>query len=218
MANYHVLTIGDAKLDAFLSLEDTNEKVRLDQKTGELCFKHGEKICVSNTYISLGGNAANVCVGLTRLGIKATIAAEIGDDEFALKITNSLGKEHIDKSFIRQTHGKPSSITVAINFKNDRTLFSEHIHRTHEFHYHDSSFEWIYLTSLGDEWTHAYTKAIAYVHDKPCSLAFNPGTMATAGKIYSCKRSTPTYQYFICQQRRSTSIVRTIWTYYKTYG
>src|SRR5260370_29773684 len=131
MGTYDVLTIGDAKLDIFLSINETNGKCRLDPETKELCFKHGEKISVEHTHFSVGGNAANVAVGLTRLGLKATVAAEIGDDEFALKISNSLGKEHIDRTFIRQAHGEESSISVSINFKGDRTLFTEHVERAH---------------------------------------------------------------------------------------
>src|SRR5690349_6605589 len=79
MNSYDVLTIGDAKLDTFLTINENNPKCRLDETTKELCFKHGEKISVEHTHFSVGGNGANVTVGLSRLGIKATIAAETGD-------------------------------------------------------------------------------------------------------------------------------------------
>lgn len=182
MLNYDVLTIGDAKLDAFLSIGENNPKVRVDGRSKELCFKHGEKISVEHTRFSLGGNAANVAVGLSRLEVKATIAAEIGDDEFALKIVNTLGKEHIDRGFIHQTRGQESSFSVAINFKGDRTLFSEHVKREHNFNYDTAKLSWIYLTSLGEEWVKPYEKAIAYVTNTSCKLAFNPGTLQLAKK------------------------------------
>lgn len=178
--SYDVLTIGDAKLDTFLTLTDVHGKVRLDDRTHELCFKHGEKISVEHTYFSLGGNAANVAVGLTRLEAKTAIAAEIGDDEFALKIVNILAREHIDRAFIRQTHGQESSMSVIINFKGDRTIFSEHVKREHKFHYQDADIKWIYLTSLGEEWTEPYEKALHYTKEKHSSLAFNPGTRQLA--------------------------------------
>src|SRR4029079_5120099 len=134
MGSYDVICIGDAKLDAFLTLADTS-KVRFDENTGELCFKHGEKIPVDHTHFSVGGNAANVAIGLSRLGIKATIAAEIGDDEFSLKIINTFAREHIDRGFIRQDSNRESSFSVAMTYKNDRTLFSEHFKRDHDFRY-----------------------------------------------------------------------------------
>lgn len=180
MSSYDVLTIGDAKLDTFLTLNDAHGKVRLDEKSGELCFKHGEKIIVDHTYFSLGGNAANVAVGLTRLGLRTAIAAGIGDDEFALKIVNILAREQIDRAFLRQAHGQNSSVSIIINFKGDRTIFSEHVPRQHNFHYMDADIKWLYLTSLGEEWKDAYEKALHYVTTKHASLAFNPGTRQLA--------------------------------------
>ena len=189
MGTYDVLAIGDASLDAFLTISDANGKVRLDTQTKEVCFKHGEKISVEHTHFSVGGNAANVTVGLSRLGIKATLAAEIGDDEFGLKIINTLAKEHIDRGFIKQAHGQESSFSVALNFKGDRTLFSEHVERPHEFHYETTKITWIYLTSLCEKWTHAYEKALQYVHETHCSLAFNPGTLQLAKKSEVIERA-----------------------------
>ena len=182
MISYDVLTIGDAKLDAFLTIAEDNAKVSVDERSKVICFKHGEKISVEHTRFSLGGNAANVAVGLSRLELKATIAAEIGDDEFALKIANTLGKEHIDRGFLHQNHGQESSFSVAINFKGDRTLFSEHVKREHNFKYDTAKLSWIYLTSLGEEWVKPYEKAIVYVSSNPCKLAFNPGTLQLAKK------------------------------------
>lgn len=181
MGSYDVLCIGDAKLDAFLTLSETS-KVRLDENTEELCFKHGEKIPVEHTKFAVGGNAANVAVGLSRLGIKATIAAEIGDDEFSLKIINTLAKEHIDRGFIRQDQNRESSFSIAISYKNDRTLFSEHFKRDHDFRYEGVETKWIYLTSLGEEWTHAYEKAINYAAEQQAQIAFNPGTLQLTDK------------------------------------
>lgn len=179
MGNYDVICIGDAKIDAFLALSDKDGsgKVRLDENTNELCFKHGEKIPVGQTHFSVGGNAANVAIGLARLGLKSTIAAEIGDDEFSLKIINTLAKEGIDRGFIRQDQARESSFSVAITYKDDRTLFSEHIDRAHEFNYGHAESKWIYLTSLGNEWMNAYQKAINYCIENQTQLAFNPGTL-----------------------------------------
>lgn len=177
MQTYDVLTVGDASLDAFLGINENNEKARVNPETKELCFKHGEKISVEHTYFSVGGNAANVAVGISRLGLKASIAAEIGDDEFALKINNTLAKEGVDRSFLRTAHGQESSFSVAINFKGDRTLFSEHLSRPHEFTYGHAKIQWMYLTSLGMEWEGAYEKAISYVEEDKALLAFNPGTL-----------------------------------------
>lgn len=177
MVNYDVLCIGDAKLDTFLKIEEAEGKFKFDSTENELIFKHGEKISVDKTYISIGGNAANVTVGLTRLDIKATIAAEIGDDEFSLKIINAFAKENIDRGFIKQTRGTFTSFSVALAFKNDRTLFSQHQNRKHDFNYEMASAKWIYLTSLGNDWTTPYQKALSHAATHNAQIAFNPGTI-----------------------------------------
>lgn len=208
MSTYDVLAIGDAKLDTFLTLSDVHGKVRLDAENHELCFKHGEKITVDHTYFSLGGNAANVAVGLARLGVKATVAAEIGDDEFALKIVNSLAKEQIDRTFIHQAHGQESSMSVIINFKGDRTIFSEHVLRHHNFHYLDAHFKWIYLTSLGDEWIEPYERALNYIKDNNAQLAFNPGTKQLAEKYPVIKDSLEATSMLYVNKEEAQKLVK----------
>lgn len=174
---FDAITIGGAKLDIFLTLNEKNSKVSFDAKKHELCFAHGEKIEVEKTQFCVGGNAANVAVGLARLGIKTAVVAEIGDDEFAQKIVNSLKKEGVDETFLHQIKSQESSISVAINYKGDRTLLTEHAKRKHNFAFDSAKTNWIYLTSLGQEWVHAYERLLSYIERKKPFLAFNPGTM-----------------------------------------
>lgn len=182
MGNYDVICIGDAKLDTFIKINESEGKFYFDQTSNELRFKHGEKIPVEATFISMGGNAANVAVGLTRLGIKATIAAEIGDDEFSLKIVNALARENIDRGFLKSTHGSLTSFSVALAFKDNRTLFSEHIERKHDFFYETATTKWIYLTSLGIDWVTPYKRALSFAKSKNIKIAFNPGTIQLTEK------------------------------------
>ncbi len=182
MGTYDIICIGDAKLDTFIKIKDSEGKFYFDAPTNELRFKHGEKIPVEATYISIGGNAANVAVGLTRLGVKSTIAAEIGDDEFSLKIVNALAKENIDRGFLKSTKGSFTSFSVAIAYGDNRTLFSEHVERKHDFFYETATTKWIYLTSLGQDWITPYQKALSFAKTKNIKIAFNPGTIQLAQK------------------------------------
>ena len=87
--NFDVVCVGNAKIDSFLTLRQANNHIRLIEDTNELCIKFGEKISVDSAAILLGGNAANVSVGLSRLGLNVALLAEIGKDEFAQKIINT---------------------------------------------------------------------------------------------------------------------------------
>ena len=172
---FDVVTIGNAKIDIFLQVHDTNKHFRLDPNTGELCVKSGDKALIDQAYFLIGGNAANVSVGIVRAGFRTAIVAEIGSDEFADKIINILKKENVSKQFLKQTEGA-SSISVILNYLGERTIFEENVEREHSFSFENISTKWIYLTSMGNKWHDAYKKTLVKVIEKNIKLAFNPGT------------------------------------------
>ena len=157
--HYDVITVGEMTIDAFMKIHDVNSKIHENPDTHELSFRQGEKINVEKYDFCLGGNAANVAVGLTRLGIKATICTEIGDDEFSIKMRNHLAQEHVERLLVTQLKNSPSNFSVIINFKGDRTIFSEDVKRPHDFQFSEITTDYIYLTSLGEEWEKAYEKS-----------------------------------------------------------
>lgn len=175
--DFDVVCVGNAKIDTFLTLHEANQHLRLIKETNELCIKFGEKITVDKAEILLGGNAANVAVGTSRLGLVTTLVAEIGKDEFAQKIISTLKSENVNTSNVLQTEGQQSSFSTIINYKKERTIFSEHVKRSHNFNFVNIATKWIYLTSLGDEWRDAYNKTVNLANDNNCYLAFNPGTL-----------------------------------------
>lgn len=172
--DYDVITVGGVTMDAFMKLHDSHEKYHFDEKTGELCFRHGEKINVERYDFCMGGNAANVAVGLTRLGFKAALCAETGDDEFSIKIRNSLAQENIERLLVIQKPGA-SNFSVIINHKGERTIFSEHIERENDFQFTDVTAKYLYITSLSNKWQEPYKKALQFASENNIKIAFNPG-------------------------------------------
>lgn len=175
--DFDVICVGNAKIDTFLTLHEANNHLRFAEDSNELCIKFGEKISVDKSEILLGGNAANVSVGTSRLGLNTALVAEIGADEFAKKIINILSEEKVNTSHVRQKEEQQSSFSTIINFKGERTIFSEHVKRSHDFDFENISTKWIYLTSLGEEWKNAYGKTVDFVKRTNARLAFNPGTL-----------------------------------------
>lgn len=175
--NFDVACVGDAKIDTFLTLHEANAHLRLLKETNELCIKFGEKIVVDKAEILLGGNAANVSVGTSRLGLDTAIITEIGKDEFAQKVINTLSKENVNIEKILQVDREQSSFSTIINYKGERTIFSEHVKAKHNFNFENISAKWVYLTSLGEEWKEAYQRTVDFVKQTGCKLAFNPGTL-----------------------------------------
>jgi ribokinase len=170
-----ILTVGNALIDAYLTLHDADTHCRLNEESGELCIKAGEKLLLDEAKFLLGGNACNVAVGLSRSGFQAALVAETGNDEFAQKIIKGLQKEGIATDYINQTESA-ASFAMALNFRNERTLFVDHIERSHHFIFPQEAVSLVYLTSLGKEWEAAYEATVAYCERYGVTLALNPGT------------------------------------------
>ena len=176
-AAFQMISMGDAVIDIFLSFDQTNKKIRLDEGAKELRIAFGEKIDVDSYVFSLGGNAANVSVGLARLGIETAFFTETGDDEFSLKIINILEKEGLDRKYITEARNQTASMSIAINYEGDRTMFVQHVRRDHQFEFAGVKAEFFYLTALGHAWKDAYLKALDYCVQSGSKLAFNPGSL-----------------------------------------
>lgn len=172
-----VICVGKTTIDQFLILKQKTVKYHLDTKTGYLSFKHGEKINADEVEFSLGGNAANVAVGLSRLGLSAGLCSEVGDDEFSLKIRNELARENIDRSYVTHAKDTYSSFSVIIDFKGERTIFGRKMQRKNDFRFYDLWAKYVFLTSLEREWRRPYKQALWHLIKKGGKLAFNPGTL-----------------------------------------
>jgi len=176
MKSVDIVTVGNATIDAFLKIHEASVHCRLTKEESELCFKNGQKIPVESSEFRLGGNACNVAVGLSRLGFKSALMAEIGDDEFSNKIIKGLTAENVLIDHLQISKDAPTTFAVGIQFKGERTLFVQHGERKHNFDFSSFKTEWVYLTSLGNEWKTPYKRVLELVRRNNLRLAFNPGS------------------------------------------
>jgi ribokinase len=180
-----ILCIGDCKIDIFLRIPVNDPHFGLDEEKNKLSISYGEKIYVDRYILGTGGNATNTAVGIARLGLSVGLCAEIGKDEFSQKILNTLAREKVNTDFLLQTD-KETSISIVLSYKEDRTLFTEHIQREHNFKFENLQTKFIYLTSLGNIWEKTYQKILEFKKTTNVKLAFNPGTiqLEKKGKIF----------------------------------
>lgn len=173
--DYDLITIGEVTIDAFMKLVREGSSIYEDPEKGGICFPNGDKIEVDKYEFSLGGCAANIAVGVNRLGLKSTLCAETGDDEFSIKIRNGLASERIERLFVNQIHGA-SNFSVIVNYKGDRTIFVQNVTREHDFKLEDVTTDYIYLASLAKDWESPYKMALQFLEkNMETKLAFNPG-------------------------------------------
>jgi ribokinase len=172
---FDAITVGNATVDLFFTIQDTNEHFRVNDETKELCIRQGDKVLIDNAKFLLGGNASNVAVGLRRLGLNTAIFAEIGQDEFSEKIINGLIKEEVEVSWVIKSLHETSPFSVILNYKGERTVFSEDTEKDHDFNFNNCHANWIYLTSLGKKWMEAYKNTLEFAKKTDAKIVFNPG-------------------------------------------
>lgn len=175
VSTFDVIAIGRVTIDAFLTIDEKNKHFKIDQKKKELTVKFGDKALVDKVDFLPGGNAANVGVGLSRLGIRTAVVAEVGEDDFAKRVIVNLESEKVDSSLVVSSN-KQTDFSVVINTLGERTIFCEDLEREHDFDFSRVHCNWIYLTSLTKKWMNAYEKALELSLRSGAKIAFNPGT------------------------------------------
>ena len=176
MRSYDVVAIGDALIDIFIRFHRESDDIHTATENCEVCLKLGAKIPIDHSYMTLGGDGCNVAVGTSRLGLQSALMAEVGDDDFAQKIVKDLQKEHVSEELLIQTKHTASTFSIIFSLTSDRTIFSQHVERKHNFDFSNLKTSWIYLTSLGEDWHKAYDKTLQFVKQHPVKLAFSPGS------------------------------------------
>src|SRR4051812_32185720 len=79
--NLDFIAIGDITTDAFIRLKDAEVKECIDHHRQELSLSFGDKVPYEFVKVIKGvGNSANAAVSAARLGLKAALMADIGDD------------------------------------------------------------------------------------------------------------------------------------------
>ncbi len=173
MNSVDVICIGNATIDVFVLLKNL-QKFTYDKFSNNISFPLGEKVPLDEHKLTLGGNAANLSVGLKRLGLNTCLAAEIGSDEFSEKITNTLTKEGVDQTFIKRGDRQTPYFNIVLSYAGDRTILDERTPSEEILEIGTVNPKFFYLTGLNGKWETIFDKVIS---KNPNSLfAFNPGS------------------------------------------
>ncbi len=110
-----VVTFGKAIRDIILKTDQ-------DQFSDNGDNNNSEKVVVEESYLDVGGGAANVAVGLTKLGYTASPVVVIGQDPEGQEILSRLKRRGVDTSMITENGDFSSGISVIVQKKNKEHL------------------------------------------------------------------------------------------------
>jgi sugar/nucleoside kinase (ribokinase family) len=165
-------------MDAFIVLKKARVHKHPDREHLEICMPFADKVPYESlTVVPAVGNASNVAVGASRLGIKTSMLAAVGNDYYGRQIFDWYRKEGVGTEFMKVNRGKPTNYHFVLNYGPERTILIKHEDYVYCDPAHLGSVPWIYFSSIGEH-THAFHEKLAkYLAAHPdTKMAFNPGT------------------------------------------
>lgn len=166
-----VLVVGSSVIDLFLDIDADHVEIK-DKKAS---FNLGDKVPSQIKKSAIGGNGANVSVGFSRLEIPTTFYTYLGNDFFSREIQEGLSREGIALD-IEQHDETNSPLHIILDFPQDRVILSNYSKNQHGFSPKEKVFDYIFLTSIPEDWEDAYRKILEFSKSNNIPIAFSPGT------------------------------------------
>jgi sugar/nucleoside kinase (ribokinase family) len=181
-----LLTIGDCSIDLFMRIPQNDTNVLKDAQNN-MCFIHGSKIMVDGFQTSISGNAVNVAMGSSLLGLNTSIYTETGDDAYSHRIQHELTAGGVDTQYVVKNNNTDTALHAVLVYAGERTIFSYHGKRQYTVKDWPKS-KFIYYTSIGEGFENFQAKLVEYIQQNPgVGLVFNPGTYQMAKGINALK-------------------------------
>ena len=206
-----IMIIGDVSIDNFITLPENYVEACCDIHThnDSLILPYGAKIPIKTSELTLGGNAANVSVGLSRLEIKTLPIIPIGRDEFSHYALALLEKEnvHIDEANIIE--GVVCDVHTILRFLSERTILSVHTPRMYDIPT-EAAVQYIYLSSHSANNISMSTQVLKLVAENESKLIFAPGNAQINGEVEILESLISKSYLFICNKLEAFEILSRI--------
>ncbi len=175
-----VICIGSACKDIFFPTDegmvsDTPSDVMSQRK---ITFELGAKYKIEDRAEAIGGVAANVAIGMAKLGLSPACYSHIGDDSSAQWIEKELARNGVDISLISREKFFSSDLSAIVVDKKsgDRVIFSNQKAngRMKIVPEKLKDAEWIFIGDLHGEWEKHLDDVCAIAKEKKIRVANNP--------------------------------------------
>lgn len=144
----------------------------------KISFELGAKYRIKERYEALGGCAANVAVGLARLGIEAGVMSMVGDDQTGARIKGELEKNKVDMRFMETVKNKKSDLSaIIVDFDSaERTIFSHKgaagVLKIDAANIQEN--DWIFLGDIHGKWEDQMENIIQLAKEADKRIVLNP--------------------------------------------
>ncbi len=205
------LAIGDTVTDAFIRLKQAEILDSMDHSTKELCVTFGDKVPFEYVKVIAGvGNSPNAAVSASRLGLKAGLVSDVGDDMYGKEIIASFEKNNVDATYVTTHPHMPSNYHYVLWYDVERTILVKHQEYPYHFPTPAKAPKWLYLSSLGHNSLPYHQEIAAYLQKHPeVNLAFQPGTYQMQFDTDALKEIYQRSTIFFCNVEEAQRILKT---------
>ncbi len=208
MKKIDFLAIGDIVTDAFIKIKDAHVHCKIDTDACELCLRFGDKVPYESlNVIPAVGNSPNAAVCASRLGLKAALVANIGNDQNGKDCLASLKNNKVRTKYITTEKDKNTNYHYVLWYDIDRTILIKHT----EFNYKFPKLKkasWVYLSSLASNSLSYHQEISEYLKKNPeTKLAFQPGTYQMKFGTEALKDIYERTEVFFCNLEEAQRIL-----------
>ncbi|MFC1656897.1 carbohydrate kinase family protein [Patescibacteria group bacterium] len=168
---FDLVTIGDATWDVFMKIHNASISCSKNHSGCKLSLDYGGKIGVDQLHSSVGGNATNIAVASSKLGINTAFAGFMGSDEVGKKAINIIKKSGVNTDYV-VADGQTNQSSI-ISFQDERTILSYKEKRNYKLGKIPNS-NWVFLTSTGPGSEKFVMKIISKTKHR--KIVYNPGS------------------------------------------
>lgn len=172
---FDVITVGDCKADHFIRLENFEVLPAKSGAEAKLVLPFAKKIPVASFEFFPGGNSLNAGVTFSRLGLRTAVLTSLGKDAEGADILKKMRSENISTLYAKTEKNCATDKSIILVAGGERTILSYHTTKCYKI---PAKFpcDWVYLTSLGDEFSPVYHSILLGRKRDNYRLAYNPGT------------------------------------------
>lgn len=209
---YDFVAIGDIVIDAFIELNKDAADVSQDMDTGRqtLHMPFGNKLPYDDVVVvNAVGNSPNAAVSAHRLGLKAALVTNLGQDRNGKDCLETLRQEGVHTDFVKLHEGKMTNYHYVLRYGPERTILIKH----EKFPYSLPDFEnpprYLYFSSIGEHGLPFHFDIVNYIKETDTKLVFQPGTFQIKLGYEALKELYKVTEIFFCNKEEAQEILKT---------
>lgn len=206
--DFDLIAIGDSTIDTFIKVHDASVECDINHEECKICVGYGDKIPVDSISRSVAGDAANVSIGASKLGIRTAIYTNLGSDSEGIHIKKVLCEMGVSDDYIETIPGRNSNSSVILTFQGERTAFVYHQPWFYKLP-NIKNAKWVYFTSVSESFidSNIVDEIAHYVDRCGAKLVFGPGTFQIKANIKRYPKTLERCQLLICNLEEAKKIL-----------